>query len=303
MKFFYTSYNYLEYNKSYLFSEEVESLIIQKNVYRLILRCHRRKLAIMDINVKLTVDKLLLDKISDAMGWIAMESTPSKIATRTYIDEIKSMDIPPLEKAALINNARKAIKEYSNQLDIVKFASESVYEEITPDKIDDDWLIQFMDFGKQVSSREFQQIWGMILAKEAETPGSIPKSMLHTLLFFILPQKRKLRQMEKIFLAQIKDYEQWGIIFDKLVDLDALGLINFGDNFLSLYSLEADRKGCDVIYYDKRHNVKGSDRLNIGNVIYTKQGMALYKALSHAYEKIDGFWETICIPNFKKTEG
>ena len=30
---FYTSYNYLEYDKSYLFSEEVESLIIQKNVY------------------------------------------------------------------------------------------------------------------------------------------------------------------------------------------------------------------------------------------------------------------------------
>ena len=269
----------------------------------------------MDINVKLTVDKLLLDKISDAMGWIAMESTPSKIATRTYIDEIKSMDIPPLEKAALINNARKAIKEYSNQLDIVKFASESVYEEITPDKIDDDWLIQFMDFGKQVSSREFQQIWGMILAKEAETPGSIPKSMLHTLIQMDGPDAmafgalcRMTVNFDKeyapvVFLDQIKDYEQWGIIFDKLVDLDALGLINFGDNFLSLYSLEADRKGCDVIYYDKRHNVKDSDRLNIGNVLYTKQGMALYKALSHAYEKIDGFWETICIPNFNKIEG
>ena len=84
--------------------------------------------------------------------------------------------------------------------------------DISPDRLDDEWLIQFMDYAKQISSEDFQKIWGTILAREAQE--------------------------------------------------------------------------------------KDSKKVQVGDVIYTKRGTAMYKALSHGSTEIEGFWEKICLPMF-----
>ena len=61
-----------------------------------------------------------INKISDATGWIANHKTPARIAADTYIQEIQNSNYDPLTKAALISNAKKAIKEYCNQNNIIK---------------------------------------------------------------------------------------------------------------------------------------------------------------------------------------
>lgn len=84
-------------------------------------------------------------------------------------------------KAALISNARKIVKEYCNQKNIVSIAIQSVKSNAKPENIDDDWLAQFMDKARLVSAEEFQLIWGKILANECNHPGCVPRALLEIL--------------------------------------------------------------------------------------------------------------------------
>ena len=102
----------------------------------------------------------LTNKLADGIGWIANKETPKKLAENTYIQEIQKSDYDPITKAALISNAKKIIKEYCNQKSIVEMAIQSLQKEAEPEKIDEDWLEQFMDKARLVSSQEFQVIWG-----------------------------------------------------------------------------------------------------------------------------------------------
>lgn len=64
----------------------------------------------------------LLDKLSHAVGWCANHDTPNRVAINTYIAEIQNSNIDPLIKAARISNAKKIIREYCNQENIVSIA-------------------------------------------------------------------------------------------------------------------------------------------------------------------------------------
>lgn len=121
--------------------------------------------AIGDVVINLT------NRLSEGVGWIANRETPQKAAIHTYIEEIQKSDHPPLIKAALISNAKKTIKEYCNQNNIVQIAVQSLEEKAKPEMIEEDWLAQFMDKARLVSSEGFQLIWGKILAGECNEPG------------------------------------------------------------------------------------------------------------------------------------
>ena len=108
----------------------------------------------------------LNDKLATAVGWIANKETPEKIAINTYIKEIQEKNYDPVTKAALISNAKKIIKGYYNQSNIVEIARSSLQNNADPQKLEDDWLARFMDKAQLVSSEEFQWIWGKILARE-----------------------------------------------------------------------------------------------------------------------------------------
>ncbi|MBE6811195.1 MAG: hypothetical protein E7521_09135 [Ruminococcaceae bacterium] len=87
----------------------------------------------------------LIDRLSNAVGWVATHKTPTKIAIDTYIEDIQNSNYDPVTKAALISKAKKTVKEYCNQYDIVNKALEMITPTAEPEKIDSDWLAQFMD--------------------------------------------------------------------------------------------------------------------------------------------------------------
>ena len=119
----------------------------------------------------------LVDKLSGAVGWIATHNSPKREALSTYIAEVQKMDIDPLEKAALISNAKRSIKEYTNQQNVVKNALCRMDSNSRPEAVEDDWIAQLMDKVRLVSDANFQAIWGAILASECNEPGSIPKAL------------------------------------------------------------------------------------------------------------------------------
>ena len=69
----------------------------------------------------------LIDKISNAVGWVVSHDTPKKIAVDTYIKDIQESNFDAITKASLISRAKKTIKEYCNQRDIVLVSQVNKY--------------------------------------------------------------------------------------------------------------------------------------------------------------------------------
>lgn len=123
------------------------------------------KYSILDIDGAADVVNNLLDKLGTAVGWGVNRETPERIAIATYIEDIKNSDYDSLLKAALISQAKKTIKEYCNQKDVVGFAINELREGANPQKVDDDWIVLFMDQARLISDEVFQSIWERFLLK------------------------------------------------------------------------------------------------------------------------------------------
>lgn len=107
---------------------------------------------------------LLIEKISQAVGWIATHNTPNRIAIQNYIEDIQNSDLDPLIKAVKISHAKRDIKDYCNQSKIVFDAISQLNSTADPSKIDDDWLALFIDKARLVNSESLQIIWSRVLA-------------------------------------------------------------------------------------------------------------------------------------------
>ena len=65
----------------------------------------------------------LLDKIEKVTGWIFSTTTAKKEGYKNIIEEISRRDdINPIDKAAIISNYKKIIKEHKNRTQIVSRA-------------------------------------------------------------------------------------------------------------------------------------------------------------------------------------
>lgn len=250
----------------------------------------------------------LTNKLADGIGWIANKETPKKLAINTYIKEIQEKDYDPVTKAALISNAKQIIKGYCNQNDIVKIATRSLQNNAKPENVEDDWLGQFMNKAKIVSSQEFQWIWGKILARECNEPGSIPCTVLFTLekmdkedaeTFTALC--RTAVQLEGEYAPFIINsrFDEYNLLLDidldKLISLNALGLIemNLGP-FSNEYVLKTETFPAKVIYFDREYEFSAGEQICTGNVVFTKTGQALCQSID--VNKMEGFWENYCLP-------
>ncbi|MBQ7768057.1 MAG: DUF2806 domain-containing protein [Oscillospiraceae bacterium] len=263
----------------------------------------------------------LIDKVSGAIGWVATHETPKRAAVSTYIQEIQKSDYDPITKAALISQAKKSIREYSNQKNVLEIASRSLLSNARPDALDEDWVAQFMDKVRLVSTQEFQMLWGSILAQECNAPGSIPKSLLH-----IMEQMD--RDMANTFMAvasisiwhidqgkqvwtpviigPVLDdyYKALGITYDALVNLQSVGLINMEFGLAESAYVQTRDAVCsdDIHYHDKVYSLTaGQSEFPVGNVIYTGAGNSLCHAIVPS--KVEHFFEEKCIPLWNKFFG
>lgn len=258
----------------------------------------------------------VLNKLSDAADWIVNHDTPNKIATSTYIQDIQNSNYDPLTKAALISSAKKSIKEYCNQANIVGIALQSVKNTAKPNEVDDDWLVQFMDKTRLVSDKEFQILWGNILAEECNTPGSIPKSLLH-----ILEQMDKEQATQFMDLAAISVYteenderyfspviwrdalgeyeDKYRINVGSLINLQSIGLIETQLGVISAgFSITSEVTPVTIHYFDQEYSLPNDiSKFATGCVVYTKAGEALCRAVKP--QKAEAFFDEYCISRWE----
>ncbi len=239
----------------------------------------------------------LIDKISSAVGWIATHDTPKRIARRQYVDDIQSLDLDPLEKAAKISRASQDIKQYCNQYRAVSSAAGLLTPAARPQDVEDEWINSFMDKVRLISSDELQAIWARILAEECEAPGTVPLQLLHIL--SILPKHlaeafQRLCRFAFVFESEthlliqtsnMEFYNKYGLTFSDIQNLSAIGLITQSDA-LSPYALffatVPPYKKQYLINIGKaqfvceiKNETDTRPKLAIGEVLLTQAGQAL----------------------------
>lgn len=232
----------------------------------------------------------LINKVSGAVGWVVTHDTPKRIAQRTYIEEIQKMDIPPLEKAALISNAKKAIKDYKSQTRVLCIAAQNLRDDAKPQDIDDDWISEFMDKVRNISDEEFQLIWARILAGEANNPGSFSLRTLEKLkelskeeamCFMHIAESIVMNGIEPIILKS--DELERGKGLQDIMVLSECGILT-NSSFLSI-KVSLGKNEEKILFYNNNLAVKatnltdGDKDINFGVYQFTKCGKEILKAI------------------------
>ncbi len=96
----------------------------------------------------------------------------------------------------------------------------------------------------------------------------------------------------------MEKYQKWGITYDNLMDLRTLGLIDMSMGVAAGYDIGNGKEAAKVKYFDLEYQFNHPKKVNVGNVVFTKSGVALQRMVQA--RKIEEFWEKLCLPLFKR---
>ena len=257
-----------------------------------------------------------MDKISNALEWMV---TPKDIkpaiieANKSIIEEISNrQDINPIERAAIISNYKKILKEYKNQVDIMRIATEYLTPSFIPENVNNDWITFFFDKVKNVTEDYMKEIWGKILAGEFNKPNTYTKQLLLTISIMDSKIARRFQKIRSSCffssghlyafmyrtngedIKNTKKYEKMKIFIYDLRELDSLGLIQY--RFTDFHTLVIKNKIFD--YGSKRITFNTEKKsVSLGNVALTSVGKQLCRIVPMEYD--DRILE-ICMETWEK---
>ncbi len=257
-----------------------------------------------------------VDKIADALGWIVMPKNikPAIIeANKSIIEEISNrQDINPIERAAIVSNYKKIVKEYKNQVDIMRMAIKYLEPNCGTKDVNNDWITFFFEKVKDVTEDYMKDVWSRILAGEFNEPNTYTKQLLHILSIMdskIATRFQKIRS--SCFYAEpylyvfiyrtngkeiknVKRYQDLSLYISDFKELDSLGLIQY--RYSDFHSLVIKNKVFD--YGNKQIKLNTDKRsIAIGNVALTSVGKQLCRIVPMEYD--DKIFN-LCIDSWEK---
>lgn len=257
-----------------------------------------------------------INKISCALEWLVKLKDLKYFeieANRSIIEEIANRkDINPIERAAIVSNYKKIVREYKNQIDVMQIAVELLKPNAKPEKVSDDWISFFFDRVKNVTEDYMKEIWGKILAGEFNKPNTYTKQLLHTMSIMDSKIARRFQKIRSSCfysfghlyafmyrtngenIKNTKYYEKMKIYIYDLRELDSLGLIQY--RFTDFHTLVIKNKVFD--YGNKRIRFETEKRsIALGNVALTSVGKQLCRIVPMEYD--DNILE-ICLDSWEK---
>lgn len=167
----------------------------------------------------------LLDKIEKETGWIFSTETAKKQGYKNIIDEIsKREDINPIDRAVIISQFNKIKKEHKNRAQIIDKAVKLLEKGDNPEKIKDDWLIEFFDLCKNVSDEELQFVWARVLQKECTEDGKSSLRLLRTISDITKNEINMITKIAKNINYATANSEYWGIVCSEMQFLETIGI-------------------------------------------------------------------------------
>lgn len=246
------------------------------------------------------------NKSASLLGMLFPYAGIEKRALDMYLSDVEKSDMSPESKLIAVLGAKDTIKKLKNQKSIADKAVSNAKEGTVFDAssgVNQEWLERFMDSAGFVSEEQVQLMWGKILAKEFEMPGSTPHNMVR-ILSEITPKHAQAFQwicsMQRLsiiiddngnvknvrndivvpFAGNESELRAIGLSFDVLNELETLGLIKF-DPVSGFVALDVPEKGV-ITYIDgltQEVESHKKDQLPIGNIILTEAGNCLNRII------------------------
>lgn len=236
--------------------------------------------------------RVLIEKVSDAVGGVFKPYQIKRVAqAEAEADKIKAVskiEISELQQRALGRFLLEEASKQQNIENITRKALPSVNSNAQPKNIENDWIVDFFDKSRLVSDEEMQELWGKVLAGEANAPGTYSKRTIHMLASLDKNDAILFTKLcgfvwfietpvPLIFDSSNELYLKNGINFGVLKHLDSIGLISFES--LSGYLRKGFDKTTDVTYGSKKITLEFAEdkdnKLDIGHAIFTDVGIQL----------------------------
>ncbi len=241
-----------------------------------------------------------------------------KEALDMYIEDIRKSNLSEESKIISVLGAERYIKKLKNQINI----ADKALELAKPDtdfsensKVNSDWLDRFMDSAGYVSDEDVQLIWGKILAREFEEPGSTPLNMIRILSELTPSYAEAFNTLCSMFIGIIdlnidneietanreiiipyfenKDFlKQLGLSFNVISELETLGLIKF--DYVNGYNVSITNDENVLLYINsKTYELIPNNINNIptGNIILTNAGNYLNNIIESPF--IDSYYPIV----------
>lgn len=271
----------------------------------------------------------VIDKISAAIGYVIIPKGKRKHkneATEYLIARIKEdPKIPELAKAAMIANAKKIIKEYSNQQDVVNIAIQYLSETANADNLDQDWLDDLIEKSGNISDEQVKDLFGRLIA-EACNGKKVSKSLTYKLCLMDHDLAVSFEKLCK-YMVEVSAYDCQSNLIDKSIrilyfdnhigwsenflleanifELSAIGLVSEGTHY---YTFQNESENCHIERISIRYGNeevsfvgKGTyefinEKKNIicdgGSIYLTKDGQYLAEIIGNI-QNVDGYLESV----------
>jgi hypothetical protein len=176
----------------------------------------------------------------------------------------------------------KELRRQRNIESIAKIAYEQLPEEVSEEKVDEDWTVQFFNLSQDISNEEMQIIWGKILAGEVAKPGSYSLITINTLKMLRQQDATLFKRLANflwsgryIFLHSESTYtyiKSQGIIWPDFLHLETLGLLNLHINWTI-----RPKEGLIFTYFNQRYNIinDGENERYLSGHQFTQAGIEL----------------------------
>lgn len=220
------------------------------------------------------------------------------IELRNHIIENSGLnDIQKLQLSALIGSN---LKKFQKKMEILGIAIDNMDNDVDPDNIDTDWLVDFFEKASLITNKDIQIVWGKLLANAASNKNLCSKTLLNSMFLmgneeiinfrnlsqFCMSEMSKKYESDKIFSypilyysSNVDEYETHRITRLKLNKLASLGLIEL--NFEKEFVFKT--KTVRLIYNNKVIELHANDKAKIGNVTFTYDGFLLYDMTEKIY--------------------
>lgn len=252
--------------------------------------------------IDLVKSENIQNKTADILGMLFPYAGIEKKALEMYVSEVEKSDMTAESKLIAVLNAKQTIKKLKNQKGVAEKAVANAKEGTVFDSssgVEQEWFERFMDSAGFVSDEQVQMMWGKILAKEFEMPGSTPLNMIR-ILTEITPKYaqafQKICSMRRFLVildstgkvlgtrddivvpynGNGEKMREIGLSFDILNEIETLGLIKF-DAIAGFVALNMPETG--IFTYTNgitkevlKHN---GNEIPIGNVVLTDAGECL----------------------------
>jgi len=240
---------------------------------------------------------ILIEKIAEAIGGLFRPYQIRRIAeAEAQAEKVRTLsqiEVTELQQRAMRRFLREEAKKQANIESITQKALPGLQDNSNPGAMDDDWIINFFDKCRLVSSEEMQILWSRLLAGEANSPGRFSRRTVNLLaslekadaeLFASLCCFRCCRRDADdpvgdpyIYDFENRVYNNSGLTFDTLTHLDGIGLISF--NTAIGFGIMNLPQRIVMRYFDSSFGLEfkkpKDNRMHIGAAIFSKPGTEL----------------------------